>query len=404
MAEPDSVPRPPLAQERTTGSAEPERRGAGPDRALHCIEPAALERFLQRRRANPYLALELNLAENLVEILRKADQFVPSAAGSILLDDPARKRKERRENRLTFIAAFGEKSEGLVGRDIRADRGIAGLVYTSGRAYSTHDAARDPHFDGAFDEETEYTTRTLVAIPIRIEQEVCGVMELINRQGRAGYGERDLNLLEIFADYISISIQNVLDGRQAQEIAKRDNLTGLYNDRYLHIALTQALDRCQRRGEDLAVLFLDLDFFKRVNDGHGHLAGSQVLQEVGGILAERVARLGAFAARYGGDEFVLVAPGLGLDQAVELAEDVRTAILETTYCDGPGEIQREPLHLRGVTCSLGVATLARHLAEQTTAEGAKSTLLRLADAAMYVAKETGRNRSAVAGEPVRRRT
>jgi diguanylate cyclase (GGDEF)-like protein len=364
----------------------------------------ALERFLQRRRVNPYFTLELNLAENLVEVLRKANQFVPSSAGSILLDDPGFKRKDRPENQLTFIAAFGEKSEGLVGRETRADRGIAGHVYSTGVAYRTSDAALDRHFDSAFDEETEYTTRTLVAIPIRIEQEVCGVLELINRADRGGYSERDLNLLEIFADYISISIQNVLDGRQAQEIAKRDNLTGLFNDRYLHIALTQAIDTAQRDGSDLAVLFLDLDFFKRVNDTHGHLAGSQVLQEVGEILADSVEGSGAFAARYGGDEFVLVSPDLGLPDAVDLAEEVRTTILESTFCSRPGEIQREPLHLKGLTCSVGVSTLRRHLAEESDAEGAKSMLLRLADAAMYVAKETGRNRTAVAGEPVRRRT
>lgn len=384
------------------------RPGRPPDsraaiEAIHCLEPPALERFLQRRRANPQFTLELNLAENLVEVLRKANQFVPSLAGSILLDDPRRKRQDRPTNRLTFIAAFGEKSEGLVGREIPAERGIAGHVYTTGCAYATGDAARDSHFYGAFDQEIEYTTRTLVAIPIRIEQEVCGVLELINRQDRPGYDDQDLNLLEIFADYISISIQNVLDGRQAQEIAKRDNLTGLYNDRYLHIALTQAVEECQAEERDLSVLFLDLDFFKRVNDTHGHLAGSQVLHDVGEILQERTAAQGAFPARYGGDEFVLVAPGLDLGDAVDLAEDVRTTILESTFCQGAGEIQREPLHLKGLTCSVGVSTLRRHLEDDIGTESAKSTLLRLADAAMYVAKETGRNRTAVAGEPVRRR-
>ena len=371
---------------------------------LHCLDPSALERFLQRRRVNPYLSLELNLAENLIEVLRKANEFVPSSAGSILLDDPSQKRKDRPANQLTFIAAFGEKSEGLVGREIQADSGIAGHVYTTGSAYSTADAPRDRHFFGGFDQETRYSTRTLIAIPIRIEQEVCGVLELINRQGQTDYTSDDLNLLEIFADYISISIQNVLDGRQAQEIARRDNLTGLYNDRFLHIALTQAVESSQQQSRDLAVLFLDLDFFKRVNDSHGHLAGSQVLQEVGHILAEQVEELEAFAARYGGDEFVLVAPGTSLEEAVDLAEDVRTSIVETTFCAAPGEIQREALHLKGLTCSVGVAALRRHLGDEAVpAETAKSTLLRLADAAMYVAKETGRNRTAVAGEPVRRR-
>ncbi len=400
MPEPQSTP----GRTPSSTSTHDEGPQASGDIELQCLDPSDLERFLHRRRANPYFPRELNLSENLLEVLRRANEFVPSAAGSILLDDPAQKNKDRASNQITFIAAFGEKAGELLGREIRADSGIAGHVYTTGKAYSTADARRDTHFYRRIDEETEYTTRTLVAIPIRIEDEVCGVLELINRQHRSDYAAEDLNLLEIFAGYISISIQNVLDGRQAQEIAKRDNLTGLFNDRYLHIALTRAVTCAQEREHDLAVLFLDLDFFKRVNDTHGHLAGSQVLQEVGTILSTCVEPLGAFPARYGGDEFVIVAPEVGLEGAVDLAEEVRSEILETTFCDAPGEIQQEALHLTGLTCSVGVATLVRHLGEDLSPDRAKGTLLRLADSAMYVAKETGRNRTAVAGEPVRRRS
>lgn len=370
---------------------------------LHCLDPRELERFLDRRRAQPSFPLELSLAENLVEVLRKANEFVPSAAGSILLDNPGDKRGEREHNSLTFIAAFGDRSEGLVGQSIHADRGIAGYVYRQGKAYRTDNARDDRFFFPGVDEETTYITRSLVAIPIRIEHEVCGVLELINRREAEQYSQHDSDLLEIFAGYISISIQNVLDGRQAQEIAKRDNLTGLYNDRYLHIALPDSIRACRDDGRDLAVLFLDLDFFKRVNDTHGHLAGSQVLREIGQLLRRRVGDGEAIPARYGGDEFVLALPGATLDAAVEVAEDIRTEILESTFCARRGDIQIEPLHLTGLTCSIGVATMHRHLGDETTAEGSRSTLLRLADAAMYVAKETGRNRTAVAGVPVRRR-
>lgn len=370
---------------------------------FHCLEPLQLERFLERRRANPHFPLELSLAENLIEVLRKANELVPSSAGSILLDNPVHKKSERRQNTLTFIAAFGEKAENLVGQKISADRGIAGHVYVTGTAYYTSNAHGDGFFYSGVDEETEYRTQSLVAIPIRIEQEVCGVLELINRQGAAEYSEQERNLLEIFAGYISISIQNVLDGRQAQEIAKRDNLTGLYNDRYLHIALAETIRRCLAEGLDLALLFLDLDFFKRVNDTHGHLAGSQVLRETGHLLHQRIARLDGIPARYGGDEFVLLLPGFDVDRAIDVAEEIRAEIVGMSFCDGPGDIQPDPLHLKGLTCSIGVATLKLHLAEDLSLEEMKSALLRLSDAAMYVAKETGRNRTATAGQPIRRR-
>ena len=76
-------------------------------------------------------------------------------------------------------------------------------------------------------------------------------------------------LLEIFAGYISISIQNVLDARQAQEIAKRDNLTGLFNDRYLHVALAEAIRTCREKDQDLALLLVDLDYFKPLGSNQG---------------------------------------------------------------------------------------------------------------------------------------
>ncbi|HEX5758047.1 MAG TPA: sensor domain-containing diguanylate cyclase [Thermoanaerobaculia bacterium] len=369
---------------------------------VQCLDGAQLERFLERRRASPGFPLELSLASNLEEVLRRANGLVPSAAGSILFDNPSQKHLDRSRNTLTFIAAFGDTADRLLGQTLPADSGVAGRVYLTGKTYSTADARSDPYFYRRVDEQTSYRTRSLIAIPIRIEHEVCGVLELVNRENAPTYSEQDRNLLEVFAGYISISVQNVLDGRQAQEIAKRDNLTGLYNDRYLHIAVLDAIKHCTEVGRDLAVLFLDLDFFKRVNDTHGHLAGSQVLREVGMILRRKVEGLGV-GARYGGDEFVLVLPETELEPAIDLAEEIRDEIVATTYCAEPAEIQSEPLNLRGLTCSIGIATLRRHLTEDLSLADRKSTILRLADAAMYVAKETGRNRTAVAGQPVRRR-
>jgi diguanylate cyclase (GGDEF)-like protein len=355
------------------------------------LDPPALERFLERHRANPpHFPLAMSLADNLVEVLRKANEFVPSSAGSILLDDPRDKHADRRLNRLTFLAAFGEKADQLVGESIPAHQGIAGHVYQSGVAYFTPDVSSDALFDPSIDAETEYHTRSLVAIPIRIGVEVCGVLELINRVGASRYDARDRDLLEIFADYIAIAIQNVLDGKLAHEFAKRDNLTGLYNDRYLHSALEQAIAGARKGATDLALLFLDLDIFKGVNDHHGHLAGSQVLREIGQLLKREIADPPAILARYGGDEFVITVPGSGRLEALALADRIRGVVARTTFCARAGEIQTAPLHLSGITCSIGVATLAM-VAGDADLPATKSQLLRLSDSAMYRAKMGGRN-------------
>jgi diguanylate cyclase (GGDEF)-like protein len=363
------------------------------------LEPHALEQFLERRRASPpHFEPEMSLADNLVEVLRKANEFVPSEAGSILLDNPRVKHSDRSRNRLTFLAAFGDKAQLLVGQTLPADQGIAGHVYLTGTAYSTSDVAADRFFNSAIDAETQYRTRSLVAIPIRINVDVCGVLELINRRGAARFSDHERDLLEIFADYISISIQNVLDGRLAQEAAKRDNLTGLFNDRYLHSVLEQTLATARPAGHDLSLLFIDLDYFKVVNDHHGHLAGSQVLRETGQLLRRVTGSTRGLVARYGGDEFVIVLPESSAAEAMSLAERIRSEIEKEIYCRAPGEIQPEPLHLSGICCSIGVATLARHVPALHDLATAKSLLLRLADAAMYRAKEAGRNRVMLADE------
>ncbi|MBZ0103205.1 MAG: sensor domain-containing diguanylate cyclase [Thermoanaerobaculia bacterium] len=363
------------------------------------LEPSDLEKFLERYRANPpSFPLEMSLADNLVEVLRKANEFVPSEAGSILLDDPRSKRQDRERNTLTFLAAFGDSAAAIIGRTIPSDSGIAGHVYQTGHAYFTSDPVNDRLFNAELDRETAYRTQSLIGIPIRIGLEVCGVLELLNRRGGVDYDTRDRDLLEIFADYISIAIQNVLDGKLAYEYAKRDNLTGLYNDRFLHSALESTIGACRAAGSDLALLFLDLDYFKHVNDTHGHLAGSQVLREVGHLLRGSIRDPGAVVARYGGDEFVIAVPGAGRAAAVQLAEQLRLAVRTAVFCRLPGEIQTTPLHLAGLTCSIGIATMHHSIPAGVDLATTKSLLLRSSDSAMYRAKESGRDRISEAPE------
>ena len=144
-------------------------------------------------------------------------------------------------------------------------------------------------------------------------------------------------------------------------------------------------------------MFLDLDNFKPLNDTQGHEVGDLLLTQVADRLKSCVRETDT-AARFGGDEFVLALPRLQLGEVVALAERLRETVVATTFSAEPGEIQPEAIGLRGITVSIGIATLHRHVPPEADLQTAKSTLLRLADVAMYVAKETGRNRIAVAAE------
>ncbi len=368
---------------------------------FHSLEVLQLERFLERHKAGLSLRSEVDLDLVLRQILQKAYEFVPSESGSILLDDPYRKVANRKDNDLVFIATFGESSKHLIGQRLSAQHGIVGRVYQTGTPYLSTHVKDDQFFFSKIDEKIGHTTQTIVCVPIYIGKHVCGVLELINRLDGAPFSERDMTLLEIFAGYTSFTLQNALDARRAHELAKKDDLTGLYNDRWFNVRLTDSLADARKSGKEAVLIFMDLDHFKVINDCHGHLAGSQALREVGFHL-KRIVQLGdATVARYGGDEFVMILPNTTLDEGLVIAEEIRSTIEKSSFLDREWGFSMPPLHLRGVlTASIGVAQHLPDAAGTAPIEHEKNMLLKRADAAMYRAKSLGKNQVVVsrAGE------
>ena len=166
-----------------------------------------------------------------------------------------------------------------------------------------------------------------------------------------------------------------------RDLATHDSLTGLLNRREIDRLLDQECARATRYGHTLALLLLDLDHFKAVNDTYGHPAGDAALQEVAAAV-RRVVRASDWAARFGGEEFALLAPETEERAALQLAERLRATIAA------------QPLPATGtaLTVSLGVALFP---ADATTPDG----LVAAADRALYAAKQDGRNRTIAAGGP-----
>jgi diguanylate cyclase (GGDEF)-like protein len=363
---------------------------------FHSLETPQLERFLERHKAGLSLKHDVDLDLVLRQILQKAYEFVPSESGSILLDDPFRKVASRKENELVFIATFGESSRDLVGHRLSAQHGIVGRVYQSGTPYVSADVDKDPNFYSNIDAELGHKTHSVVAVPIYIGKHVCGVLELINRLDGKTFTQRDMTLLEIFAGYTSFTLQNALDAKRANELAKKDDLTGLFNDRWFHACLSEALLEARKSAMGAVLLFMDLDRFKFVNDCHGHLAGSQVLREVGFLLKRIVPRGDATIARYGGDEFVIILPNTSLEEGLDTCEHIRAAVAGTTFLDREWGFSMPPLHLSGIlSASIGVAYYEPDASAKASIELEKSELLRRADVAMYHAKSLGKNRVVV---------
>jgi len=364
---------------------------------VYCLPVDELGPFLDRRRYAAFAPSRLQVDAVFREILSKANDFVPSAAGSILMDRPFDRNSDPSRTRLSFVASFGESGAELLGRSLTADRGIVGQVYRSGQPYRMDDPSTDPNFYPGFDQDHRFSTVSIVAVPIRIERTVCGVLELVNRSDGRRFTQTDLELLEIFARYTSMSIESLLDAQRANEMARRDDLTGLHNDRFFHYRLTEDLVRADVTRSTVALLFLDLDNFKSVNDTHGHLAGSQVLKEFGYLLQQTVPAREVTLARYGGDEFVVILPDYNVDEGLRTAELIAEALRETPFLQGSFSWAEGPIHWRrALTASVGVAVYPLHVPRAGNTDLKKNLLLRAADQAMYAAKAEGKDRVQVA--------
>ena len=192
------------------------------------------------------------------------------------------------------------------------------------------------------------------------------------------FSEADVLQLEVYASLATLALENAHLFSEINALATRDGLTGLATQRIFHERLSDELLRAARFRNPVALIMADIDYFKKVNDVHGHPAGDQVLKDIAKILQAGL-RPADLAARYGGEEFCLVLPGLSSADARRLAEDIRR------------NIEAHPVRTAGaafsVTASFGVASFPEDA--QT-----ESQLVRRADERLYQAKTQGRNRVA----------
>jgi two-component system, cell cycle response regulator len=222
----------------------------------------------------------------------------------------------------------------------------------------------------------------VLAVPVRSMGNVIGVVALYDRIDGRAFESADEDALRTLAGQASIAVDNVHLHHEAQRLSTTDPLTGLWNFRYLSMSLAREIERSTRFDRPLAVLMLDLDHFKAVNDSHGHARGDSVLRELAHRVQEQIREVDTFA-RYGGEEFVVVLPETSVEGAAQLAERICVAV------------RREPFRQEGeepldITVSVGGAAFPEH-------GSTPATLMRSADKALYVAKGEGRDRWHVPG-------
>ncbi len=299
---------------------------------------------------------------------KMAGFFGPERWSMLLVDEDAKD--------LYYAIAVGENAESLKGLRVPLGEGVAGWVAATGTPLVVPDVALDPHWSVFTKAHPELNIQSIACVPVRSADKTLGVIQLLNSKLDL-LSEYSISFLRILCDYAAIAIQNARSMTLIQELTITDDCTGLFNARHLYTLLEGVV---RERGV-FSLMFIDLDRFKQVNDTHGHLVGSRLLAEVGGLL-KRSMGPATSSFRYGGDEFVVLLPGTPKERAcsgtLKLREDLRTA----RFLEGGGL----SLQLSG---SFGLATFPE---DGTTV----SSILRAADTMMYEAK-TRRDAVAVAG-------
>ncbi len=229
--------------------------------------------------------------------------------------------------------------------------------------------------------EAGISPETLLVVPIRGQDSEAGVAWVF-AEGRE-FEAHEIEMVEIVASHASAALENAERYHNAKERAFIDDVTEVYNARYLLSATENEIRRAERYEHPLSVLFLDLDRFKLVNDRYGHLLGSQTLRNLSQVLLQGVREVDTLA-RYGGDEFTILLVDTAHQEAMLIAERIRRSVEEHVFEAGRNGTLR-------LTVSVGVAT---HPSHGTTRE----SLLENADKAMYRAKSMGRNRVCSADE------
>src|SRR6201995_4656105 len=269
------------------------------------------------------LTSSLELEEILGAIMDKMAQFFGPERWSMLMVD-------EKSGELYYAIAVGENAESLKGLRVAMGEGVAGWGASTGNPLVVPDVALDPHWAAFSAKHPDLKIQSIACVPVRSGNKTLGVIQLLNSKLDL-LSEHSISFLRILCDYAAIAIQNARSMTLIQELTITDDVTGLFNARHLYTMLEEEV----ARGQVFSLMFVDLDHFKSINDTHGHLIGSRLLAEIGGVI-KRVIGPHHAAFRYGGDEFVCLLRGLDKQDALKLAEELRDDLRAARFLEGAG--------------------------------------------------------------------
>ncbi len=327
------------------------------------------QRKAKQLEAINLIAQQTTAVLDIAELLNKSCEVILAA---FPVDHVAMLLME--EGALVLRAQKGKLTPRLeTGSELPRGNGLCARAISSGKPVLENDISRAEGYVTGYEE-----TRSELCLPLISLGETLGVLTVESAQPHA-FTASDVQPLESVADICAAAIQNARYFEKVRQLAFLDGLTGIFNRRYFETRVAEEIERAQRYQNELSVIMVDIDNFKRLNDEFGHLLGDEALRQVSTIFSQNLRKVD-IACRYGGEEFVILAPQTSADHACAVAEKLRKVVEGWSFPGVP----------RPVTITAGVASFP--------ANGAtRDELVHAADTALYTAKQAGRNRVQLAG-------
>lgn len=338
------------------------------------LNKAFMEQLKSFSQIGKTLTSTLDIKEVMKIVMENTSKLLKPKNWSLLLID-------EKTNELFFEIAVGPGADKIKDLRLQMGQGIAGWVAEHKESLLVPDVYSDPRFYKKADEKSNFTTRSIICVPMTVGDKCLGVLQFINHDDEGSFREEDLILIETIADYTAIALENASLFEKIKELSITDDLTGLHNSRYLEISTAYEFERAKRFEYDLSVIFLDLDHFKFINDKHGHMCGSQALREAADVIKNTIRKID-IAFRYGGDEFVIIMPETSKEHCMIVCKKLLKNFRDHIY------LEKEGISCQ-LTSSIGFATYP------TDADNIEE-ILKLADDAMYRVKNISRNDVAAA--------
>ncbi len=346
--------------------------------------PAYKQRFVQRDRAikiikelSEFLLIldlrEINILKTM--IVRFAIESIEASQGSLLIYDTEHNYLKYQdtymyENNRIILENYGEMLQDTF---LRPGEGIVGESYIKGIPILVEDIAESQYEKPLIGEIVKVDIKSAIAMPLQVNNEVVAVLEIANSMDKEPFNQEDLEIITIIANFAS----TILENAELFSWAIHDSLTGLYNNHYFYRELDSELEKSGRYGRSFSLVIFDIDDFKHINDTYGHSAGDKALKALADSIQRTIRKEVDIAARYGGDEFVIVLPNSDAERSKTVCERL-AQLIEAQ------DLETQDHRKFQFTLSMGIAEFPK--------DGDKAHILFAnADEALYSSKRAGKN-------------